>query len=106
VPQRRRGRIGGLIGMGQSAATTLGTGLLTLNATSLTWGLLAPVCLAAVAVGFLLGMFLTWRGLFQRAPQRAVQTVAPAPTSAEPPAVQTSGAWPGPPPEAPPPTEI
>jgi MFS family permease len=53
VPQRLRGRIGGLIGMGQSAATTLGTGLLTLNATSLTWGLLAPVGLAAVTVGFL-----------------------------------------------------
>jgi MFS family permease len=53
VPQRLRGRIGGLVGMGQSAATTLGTGLLTLNATSLTWGLLAPVCLAAVTVGFL-----------------------------------------------------
>jgi MFS family permease len=53
VPQRLRGRIGGLVGMGQSAATTLGTGLLTLNSTSLTWGLLAPVCLAAVTVGFL-----------------------------------------------------
>jgi MFS family permease len=53
VPHRLRGRIGGLIGMGQSAATTLGTGLLTLNATSLTWGLLAPVGLAAVTVGFL-----------------------------------------------------
>ena len=39
--------------MGQSAATTLGTGLLTRNATSLTWGLLAPVCLAAVTVGVL-----------------------------------------------------
>ena len=68
--------------------------------------LVIAVGFTAVAVGFLLGMFLTWRGLFQRAPQRAVQTVAPAPTSAEPPAVQTSGAWPGPPPEAPPPTEI
>jgi MFS family permease len=53
IPLRQRGRIGGLIGMGQSAATTLGTGLLTLNATSLTWGLLAPVCLAAITVGFL-----------------------------------------------------
>ena len=53
VPHRQRGRIGGLIGMGQGAATTLGTGLLTLNATSLTWGLLAPICLAAITVGFL-----------------------------------------------------
>jgi MFS family permease len=53
VPRRQRGRIGGLVGMGQSAATTLGTGLLTLNATSLTWGLLAPICLAAITVGFL-----------------------------------------------------
>jgi MFS family permease len=53
VPHRLRGRIGGLVGMGQSAATTLGSGLLALNATSLTWGLLAPVGLAAVTVGFL-----------------------------------------------------
>lgn len=53
VPPHQRGRIGGLVGMGQGAATTLGTGLLTLNAGSLTWGLLAPVGLAAVAVGFL-----------------------------------------------------
>jgi len=68
--------------------------------------LVIAVGFTAVAVGFLLGMFLTWRGLLQRAPQRAVQPVAAAPTSAEPPAMQTPTAWPGPPPGAPPPTEI
>jgi MFS family permease len=50
VPVHRRGRIGGLVGMGQNAATTLGSGILALNATSLTWGLLAPIGLAGTAV--------------------------------------------------------
>jgi MFS family permease len=53
VPVHQRGRVGGLISMGQSAATTVGTGLLALNSTSLTWGLLAPAGLAAIAVAVL-----------------------------------------------------
>jgi len=53
VPVHQRGRVGGLISMGQNAATTLGSGLLALNATSLTWGLLAPVGLAVLAVVWL-----------------------------------------------------
>jgi MFS family permease len=53
VPVHQRGRVGGLISMGQNAATTLGSGLLALNATSLTWGLLAPVGLAVITVVWL-----------------------------------------------------
>lgn len=50
VPMRRRARVGGLIGMGQNAATTVGSGLLALNPTSLTWGFLAPIALACIGV--------------------------------------------------------
>lgn len=60
----------------------------------------------AVGLGFLLGMLVTWRGLLRRRiPAVAVAqpaAVAPAAPIAPPPDVQ----WPGPPPGAPPPTEI
>lgn len=74
------------------------------------WRLLIAVGFIAIAVGFLLGMFLTWRGLLPRAPQHAL---APAggPTPANvaaplPPSSDAPTSWPGPPPGAPPPTEI
>jgi MFS family permease len=53
VPVHQRGRVGGLVSVGQSAATTVGAGLLALNPTSLTWGLLAPAGLAAIVVAVL-----------------------------------------------------
>ena len=66
--------------------------------------LLIAVGFIALGAGFVLGMFLTWRGLL-RPPARpapvessAGQTPAPTP----PPPTD----WPGPPPAAPPPTEI
>jgi len=71
--------------------------------------LVIAVGFTAVALGFLLGMFLTWRGLLQRAPQRAAQPMGPVattPGAPDPPAVETPTSWPGPPPGAPPPTEI
>ena len=68
--------------------------------------LVIAVGFTAVAIGFLLGMFLTWRGLFRPPPPRTAQPVVPAPATAEPPAMQSPTAWPGPPPDAPPPTEL
>ena len=64
----------------------------------------------AVAVGFLLGMFLTWRGLLplrQTAPAVAL-SAAMAPAAPQPPPTPEapSTAWPGPPPEEPPPTKL
>lgn len=67
--------------------------------------LVIAVGFIAIAVGFLLGMFLTWRTVrrpaLQPAAQAAMAPVAPAPS-----AVESQTAWPGPPPEAPPPTKI
>jgi len=61
----------------------------------------------AIAVGFLLGMFLTWRGLLplrRLAPAVAAAPIAPPPTQ---PAVESpSIAWPSPPSEEPPPTKL
>jgi len=71
--------------------------------------LLIAVGFIAVAVGFLLGMFLAWRGrLPHRQPAGAVaaQTVPVDQPSAAPPGTETQTAWPGPPPQAPPPTEV
>jgi len=64
----------------------------------------------AVAVGFLLGMFLTWRGLLplrQTAPAVAL-SAAMAPAAPQPPPTPEapSTAWPGRPPEEPPPTKL
>jgi hypothetical protein len=67
--------------------------------------LVLAVGFVAIAVGFLLGMFLTWRTLrrpaMQPAAEAATAPIVPAPQG---PAAPT--AWPGPPPEAPPPTKI
>jgi len=63
----------------------------------------------AIAVGFLLGMFLTWRGLLPlRQPATAVALSAMAPAAPQPPPAPEapSTAWPGPPPEEPPPTKL
>lgn len=68
------------------------------------WRLLIAVGFIAIAVGFLLGMLVTWRGLPHRTPQLVAQpaaATAPAPATGD-----TPTSWPGPPPEAPPPTEI
>ena len=68
--------------------------------------LVVAVGFIAIGLGFLLGMLLTWRGLGRR--RMAVvagaqnAAVAPQAPAAPPPEVQ----WPGPPPGAPPPTEI
>lgn len=64
----------------------------------------------AIAVGFLLGMFLTWRGLLplrQTAPAVAL-SAAMAPAAPQPPPTPEapSTAWPGRPPEEPPPTKL
>jgi hypothetical protein len=67
--------------------------------------LVIAVGFIAIAVGFLLGILLTWRTLRRPALQPAAQ-VAMAPVAPTPPAVDAQTAWPGPPPEAPPPTKI
>lgn len=67
--------------------------------------LVLAVGFTAIAVGFLLGMFLTWRTLRRPALQPAAR-VAMAPAAPPPPAPDSPTAWPGPPPEAPPPTKI
>jgi len=65
----------------------------------------------AIAVGFLLGMLLTWRGVFGLRMRPAVQAAAPVAAEeppAPPPPLPPAGpvAWPSPPPEAPPPTKL
>ncbi len=55
----------------------------------------------AIAVGFLLGMFLTWRG---RLPRRQLAPVtAPAAAAPDPAPIESPDAWQGPPPGATPP---
>ncbi len=56
----------------------------------------------AIAVGFLLGMFLTWRGLLPR--RQLAPVMAPAAAAPEPAPIESPGAWQGPPPDATPPT--
>jgi hypothetical protein len=68
--------------------------------------LLIAVGFIAVALGFLLGMFLTWRGLLRRsAPPPPLPVPATPDPAASPPAAEAVN-WPGPPPEAPPPTNL
>ena len=71
--------------------------------------LLVAVGFFAIAAGFLLGIFLTWRGLLPRRQPAAAMASQPAPFAqppGPPPGMETPAAWPGPPPEAPPPTEV
>jgi hypothetical protein len=59
----------------------------------------------AIAVGFLLGMFLTWRGLLPRRPQAALApAVATPPVVPEPTPAESASPWQGPPLDAPPPS--
>ena len=68
------------------------------------WRLLIAVGFIAIAVGFLLGMLVTWRGLLGRTPHRGVQSATAL--ASVPPTGEPATSWPGPPPEAPPPTEV
>src|SRR5207245_5606634 len=65
--------------------------------------LVIAVGFIAIAVGFLLGMLVAWRGLRRPLGQPVAETGPVAPASLEPPVITAPGAWPGPPPEAPPP---
>ena len=56
----------------------------------------------AIAAGFVLGMFLTWRGLLPI--RRPAVAVATAPIAPAPAPVESAGPWQGPPPDAAPPT--
>jgi hypothetical protein len=62
--------------------------------------LLVAVGFIAVAVGFLLGGFLPWRGLISRPTVRVAAPPAAPATHTDP------VAWPGPPSDAPPPTKL
>ena len=66
--------------------------------------LVIAVGFIAVAVGFLFGMLLTWRGFLRPALRPALQPVPVAPVEPQAPAPIEPGAWPGPPPQAPPPS--
>ena len=66
--------------------------------------LVIAVGFIAIAVGFLLGMLMAWRGLRRPLGQPVAETGPVAPASLEPPVITAPGAWPGPPPEAPPPS--
>jgi hypothetical protein len=71
--------------------------------------LVIAVGFTAIAAGFLLGMFITWSRILRPASQIAAPapatTVAP-PAAPMPAAPAETVAWPGPPPEAPPPTKL
>jgi hypothetical protein len=58
----------------------------------------------AIAVGFLLGMFLTWRGLLPQRQPALAPAVAAAPLVQQPPPGENRVTWPEPPPEAAPPS--
>ncbi|MBB4931339.1 MFS family permease [Lipingzhangella halophila] len=50
IPVRYRGRIAGLLSVGQGLATTVGTALLNIFPQSTQWGFLAPISVAVLAV--------------------------------------------------------
>jgi hypothetical protein len=93
-----------------SATTGPDTGLVASTTPLQDWRLLVAVGFIAIAAGFLLGMFMTWRGLLRPALHAtSAASFVPAPLSApspQPPQHADPVAWPGPPPEAPPPTKI
>jgi hypothetical protein len=71
--------------------------------------LVIAVGFIAIAVGFLAGMLMAWRGLHRPVTQAVAQHDAPIAPQPAPPAPQVDAApvaWPGPPPEAPPPTKL
>src|SRR5207253_706287 len=59
--------------------------------------LVIAVGFIAIAVGFLLGMLMAWRGLRRPLGQPVAETGPVAPASLEPPVITAPGAWPGPP---------
>jgi len=86
-----------------SATTGVDSGALAANVSPLQDArLVVATGFIAVAVGFLLGMFMTWRGLI-RTRMRAAQEVAPATAAPVPPPAEPPVAWPSPPSEPPPP---
>jgi hypothetical protein len=93
-----------------TATTGPDAGLVAATTPLQDWRLLLAVGFIAIAAGFLLGMFMTWRGLLRPAPHAAsAASFVPAPLAApgpQPPQSAAPVAWPSPPPEAPPPTKI
>jgi hypothetical protein len=68
--------------------------------------LLIAVGFIAIAVGFLVGMLMGWRGLRRPVLQTVTQPVPPPAPQPAPLVESPPVAWPGPPPEAPPPTKL
>jgi hypothetical protein len=70
--------------------------------------LVIAVGFTAIAAGFLLGMLMTWRRVLRPARQTPAPAAAEAPPAPPMPAAAPAEpvAWPGPPPEAPPPTKL
>src|SRR5712692_6604515 len=87
-----------------SATTGSDTGLVANVVPAADSRLVIAVGFIAIAVGFLFGMLMPWRGTRRAAPKPAPAAAAPEPAVPEAPAEPTS--WPGPPPEAPPPTKL
>lgn len=91
-----------------TATTGPDTGLVAATQPLPDFRLLIAVGFIALAVGFLIGMLMTWRGLLRPA-TRMVAAPAAAPAAAPPAAPLPPAepvAWPGPPSEAPPPTKL
>ena len=91
-----------------SATTGSDAGLAATVSPAQDFRLVIAVGFIAIAVGFLLGMLLTWRGLLgqhMRPAAQAAQAAAGAPPMAPLPPAEPV-AWPGPPTEAPPPTKV
>lgn len=98
-----------------TATTGPDTGPVASNGSPLQdWRLLLAVGFTAIALGFLLGMFVTWRGLLLRPAARlggAPGMASPAPGAPSAPPEQPTQpsepvAWPSPPSETPPPTKL
>ena len=95
----------------QTLSATTGTdpGLVASVSPAQDFRLVIAVGFIAIAVGFLLGMLLTWRGVFGAHIRPAAQAAAPmafAPPAPTPLPPAEPIAWPGPPSEAPPPTKL
>lgn len=71
------------------------------------WRLLLAVGFITLALGFLGGMFLAWRGLLRPAPRPVAAPFVVPPAAGAPPSTPGQPvAWPSPPSEAPPPTKL
>lgn len=91
-----------------TATTGPDTGLAAGVSSAPDFRLVIAVGFIAIAVGFLLGMLLTWRGVLGQHMRPAAQAApsAAGPPLAGPPPPAEPIAWPGPPAEAPPPTKL